>query len=536
MGAFLQTLRRVAGLLVTLIPAVIGLFVLYRLSPTGAFWWWTELGIIAAIVVLFIGFPFTGLVEYYTIYPNRNRDLLLLEPDGEARANAYEAPPDPRGLFTPMQPGRAKIIVTVGGRFVKIIMDYPEHLFWGERDDNTFRPNDRAYWRVVLRRRNSADRDSHPIPFPLLTGRAWYRAFFLGVNLPWWAWKRYIYWFKGVIWVGPSWFRRVRIYPMPHSHLERIERRTEVREGGERVTEVTYRTKEVNDYSDHYRVNDFQFPVEVPDANCLDNIPVRAIVNYIGRTENPWSLAYDTDDLWPRRLATQIAGAVTDFAQINPVSGVIAAKAQDSASLSGVGSSALAKYVARIGWRKPVVSTTPPVPGAPTVPSGTLPEPNKTALKDKDDAVIEHGTFATDGQAAAFGVITARSDDNGEFILPQVPEVSPVNKADTQKLSEPAFAQARMEAGLRDAKIPAAYIREESAAIAEHRESGALIAQLRAQVETATAATQQPGGIVVLKTGGDNTPTDPTQLAILAELRRLRGGGAAGGGTSGNTP
>ena len=181
------------------------------------------------------------------------------------------------------------------------------------------------------------------------------------------------------------------------------------------------------------------------------------------------------------------------------------------------GAGDLAKYVARIGYDE-----------KDDLVDGLLP-PNMTALPNHP-----MGSYSTDRGATAFGVVTSRTP-NGEFLLPQIEDVSTISEEDAKALAAPAFAQAQMEADMLDAKGKAAYIDEEGAAIGRHKESGAMLAALRAQIDTVEAATKRPGAIVMVNAGGQQGQgvTDPVQLAILNELRRLNGGG--GNPTSGNT-
>ena len=506
-----QIPRLTGDVTITCIPAILEMLVLYWLYfPQGGFWQVVAYRVLGIIVAFFAIVPWTGRVEYYTIVPNRNRAVLLREPDGEARANRYEYPPDVRGIFTKLQPGREMIIIRPGGKPVGMLLDDPEHAHRGELANVGRDPAKR--WRIVTLPDDTSYWNTHPIPFPTLTGRAWYRAFFIGINLLWWAWKRYVYWAKGVVWVGPSWFRGLRIYKMPRTTVTRVGTANDTDTSNVHIDEV-------NDYSVEYRIRDFQLAVLLPNVNCQNNIAVRVIVLFNGRIVNAWLAAFGTDDRWSLRLAGLIASAVREFAAFHSASEVLASvkgggmtpKAADQ------GAGDLAKYVARIGYDE-----------KDDLVDGLLP-PNMTALPNHP-----MGSYSTDRGATAFGVVTSRTP-NGEFLLPQIEDVSTISEEDAKALAAPAFAQAQMEADMLDAKGKAAYIDEEGAAIGRHKESGAMLAALRAQIDTVEAATKRPGAIVMVNAGGQQGQgvTDPVQLAILNELRRLNGGG--GNPTSGNT-
>ncbi len=500
-----RILRFIGDVTITCVPVAVGVLVLYgRYFPEETFWQVVVESLLGIIVAFFAIVPFSGLVEYYLIVPNRNRPALLLAPDGKNRANNYEYPLDPRGLFTDLQPGREKIFIAPGGRFVKMLLDDPEHVHKGDLGNVGRDPA--KHWRIVALPDDTSYWNTHAIPFPTLTVRTWYRVFFLGINLLWWVWKRYIYSVKGVVWVGPSWFRQVRFYKMPRMTVTRVGTATQADRSDVQI-------EEVNDYSDHYRTRDFQLAVLLPNVNCQNNIALRVTILFNGRVANAWLAAFGTDDRWSVRLAGLIAGAVREFAAFHPASQVLAAKGQGMAppavgeNAADQGAGDLAKYVARIGYEET---------------DNDLSKPVRTALP----ALM--GSYSSDGGATAFGIITSRTA-KGEFLLPQILDVSPITDKDAEALAAPAFAQAKMEGDLLDAKGKAAYIDEEGAAIERHKESGNLVAQLRAQVDTADAATRRPGAIVVVNTGGQQGQgtTDPMQLqlAILAELRRLNAGG-----------
>lgn len=222
-------------------------------------------------------------VERLSNRPNRFR--------GDSKIADY--PVSSFGFFTSLAPGQVKII-EAGDRFIRCIMRYNGHTFKGFVDSSISETTS-EYWEVV--ETPPGRQDAHPFPLPKN-----------GIYILFWAWQRWVYHLTGYVCVGIYPFRRVRTYT-----LDRLKKAR----GGSIV--------ETQDYSDHFRVADFMFPVEVPEADTSDMSTVRVEVESIPQVHNPFMVAYQTDD-WADRLASEIKSDVTGYTPTRPLSEVLAAK------------------------------------------------------------------------------------------------------------------------------------------------------------------------------------------------------------------
>lgn len=259
------------------------------------------LGLMTALAII----PFIPrAIEPFMIRPNRHSNEAGA--DGHYRMSRT-------GFFTDLQQGRVKVKITWNGSFVTMLMDYDGRRFEGEDPRNPLRPDQEGYWKVSL----SGDLpDSHPLPFPAPkmadSARWWAWVLYAPFSVIWWTWTRLVYGLTGAVWVGFPGFRTVRIYPLPRLVVE-------VQEDGTRKLEPKW------DYSDHYRVGDFQLGIRVPAADTQDLMPVRVEFNEIGQVTNPFLVAFNTDDQWTQRFVSAGVSAISTFTRRKPVRDVLAA-------------------------------------------------------------------------------------------------------------------------------------------------------------------------------------------------------------------
>ena len=264
-------------------------------------------------LVLFVLPLVPGTIAALTNKPNRNRP----KNKPEAEINTHDYKPDRFGFFTFLQPGRVKMIER-NGRFIRAIMDYDGRKFDGELP-NELTSDQPGYWKVIDTPKGRYD--SHPIPFPVrkLGLRILIWLLYWPLSILHWFWKRWVYWLTGGIFTGISSFQGVRVYPM-----ERLRKIT--------LSDGSVVFIRIEDYSDHFRVADFQYPVVVLRADTQDKLPAEVTFNEIGRTENPYLTAYNTDDEWPQRFRASVTDAISNFTRSRPLNEVLSAKDRTKAS------------------------------------------------------------------------------------------------------------------------------------------------------------------------------------------------------------
>lgn len=247
----------------TIIQIVVLLAFLYCLlvmlpAPLGGY----ALGMFVALFLLVIALPlFPGVTNLLTNDPNNPS----------------------WSCFTFLEPGRAKIIER-GQRFKRVIMRRPGYSLQGELKDNDLKPNNPDYWKVV--RTPLGEEDSHPIPLSLKKGE---------LDLIWY-WSRLIYDITGSIFTGFEPYQGVR-----RSKFKRQEK-VPTEEGG-------YKFEIVDDYTDHYRVEDFQVFIKVVNAETSDQAPLSYDLGPIMRVVNAYEAAYESDD-WLNQFLTELADGI----------------------------------------------------------------------------------------------------------------------------------------------------------------------------------------------------------------------------------
>ena len=394
---------------------------------------------------LFVVPAVPGFIELLINKPNRNQ-----VGSTPIDKTIPDFPKSQFGFFTFLQPGRVKIIER-GNRFIRAVMRLEHHMFNGEQE-NDLTPRHQEYWEVV--KTPPEYTDSGPIPphpwtkYGQFDWLVWIT--YSPISLLFWIWKRWVYKKTGAVFTGIYPFQRVRIYPL--EHFKRIT--------GEKG-EVSL--QRILDYSDHYRVADFQYPLQVPHVHTKDKVPVKVLVNVVARVYNPYMTAYNTDDDWGSRLTASINDAITTFVRPRPIDDVLSTEPGDVHKL--------AQTIEKIG-----------------------------VYKTKKGAVCE------------FGLIIR---------LAQILDVSPSPMTDEErKLADLAFARIDKASREERAKGDAALIRETGRALEEHP-NASLVLQIDGMVRAAEAAGKQ-GNLVLLPVGSSFSPD---QAALLHELRGIRKGG-----------
>jgi hypothetical protein len=444
---FFRDLTRTALVIIVTIGWIVAMFLLVRIAPITA-GLLLSFGLLSAVGLFFLPY-YPRVIEWLSNQPN------LYRPAGGGEITTRDYPKSTFGFFTKIFPGQVKVIER-GGRFIRCVMAYDHHMFKGERDDNTLTPKHAEYWENVPTEAPYCD--SHPLPAPWHKPSAWWYLF-SPFSILWWKWKRHVYNITGYVFTGIPPFQGPRIYPM-----ERFKRVT--------LANGTVRLDRVEDYSDHYRVAHYQYPVLIADVDTQDKIPVKVLLNVIARVFNAYMTAYNTDDDWPTRFIGSITNAVTAYARPRPLDEVWTATGAANAN-------ELARVVQEVGIRPPP------------------------------------GVAVDQNSICAFG---------NEIQGVQVLDVSPMKEQDERELGEVARARVRRDAKKLDAEGDAARIRETGKALQEAGEAlkdhpeALPIAQMEADVQIARAAAAQ-GNLVFLNRGSSDS--DPTQAAILKELRRI---------------
>ncbi|OGC88303.1 hypothetical protein A2419_00370 [Candidatus Adlerbacteria bacterium RIFOXYC1_FULL_48_26] len=452
----------------------------------------------APLVAAIVGALVTGFTILFFLLPfvPTAIGLGIQKPDRYRPKNApgitttREYPPSKFGFFIYPHPGRV-FVIERGGRFVRAMMSYPHRMFRGEirnpdndPDGQRFLPNEPEYWEIV--KTPDGEHDTHPLPFPSPENRPWFWIFYSPLSILFWIWKRFVFKVTGAAFTGIPPFQGPRVYPM--------ERNEEITlESGE--TELV----RVEDYSNHYRVAHFQYPVKIANVDTYDKIPVRVMLNLVAHVYNPFMTAYETDDDWTTRFSNLAKDATTGFARSRPLTEVwTAAKGKTRE---------LAKRVRAFGLLDTYKEAL-----RQEVRNGTSEaEPGETPDTDAENPTRSQSF------TCAFGIVI----DNVNIL-----DISPMDPKDTEKLGDVARAQVRMEAAQLDAKGAVA-ITEETARIIKENENMLRDIPHAAQIlgmETSVRIAQAAGteGNLVYITGGTSQASDPNQALALQELRRLR--------------
>lgn len=457
--SFLHTLRTapLGRIALSTLGWIVGSYILTILFP--AFWIPAQQVTAAIFTFLFAFPPIPGMVDSLIQRPNRYRpapaEVGKLN-DGEITTRDY--PPSRMGFFVYPSPGREyRIELGIGGRAVRGLMATDHRMHLGEKD-NPLTPRHAEYWENIPT--PSAYEDSHPIPVPWKK-RSWYWHLYSPISILWWMWKRYVYWITGAAFTGFYPFQMPRVVPMERSVM--------------RVTDGVTHLDRIEDYSNHYRVEQFMFPLEIADVDTQDKIAFKMKFNVIARTFNSYLTAYRGDDRWSSRLRTSITDPITAYARATPLGMLWVADNELAAR-------ALAERVLEIGKRV-------------------------------------RGRKNLDPRSPCNYGITI---DSVEIV-----DISPMNPKDAEALGEQARARVKAAAMKLLAEGNAAGVSETIKALAGGEailrdNPGALaIARMNADVQMAEKAATN-GNVVIMGSGGSNN--DPMQAALLRELRRLTQG------------
>ena len=404
---------------------------------------WVGASLLLALVVLpaclFIILMLTSLGVSVTrlliINPNANKPPNY-DPSAQGSEPGFEV--DDFGFFTEIEDGQAKVIVK-GQKFVRAIMEAPGLSFRGEHEWLSRR--NEAYYDVIPTPEGGRDTDPAAtydlFSLKALTGPYWFSI---------WLWQRLTFRWFGLVYVGLWPFRKLRIYPIEYFDEAKTSK-------GE------FNLKRRLNYSDHYRVFDFQFFIPIDSVDTQDTIPVSMIISQIMRVTNLYRVAFKSDNNWTARLFARIPSVVNEI--VNTL------KAEDVVSKNTNGIHLTTRL--------------------------------RNAIK-KLTKVDENGK--------PLGPLSEMGLGYAEDSL-TIPDRSFKNPEDEKLLGEPARAQARMRAQQLDAKGQAANIRESAKAMAEGGEMiekagpGALeLARIEGGVRQAKAAGESGGTVIVGNTNG----------------------------------
>lgn len=219
-----------------------------------------------------------------------------------------------------------------------------------------------------------------------------------------------------------------------------------------------------HDYSDHYRLADFQFPVEVAQADTQNFLDLNITGVAIGRVRNMWLAAFNNDN-WAQWLFSNIANAVSTYTRARPATQVLAAK-------------------------------------------------DDAQAVELSDRVVASGAYGETGDP-----LSATSSRIGvELSRFTIEDISLTNDQHATRLADEAIAEVDKRAAETRAKGHAASIKESGAALKENPE--ALQIALAEVAVRKVAAAGDKATIIMDETSGQGGSA--MQAAMLRELRALR--------------
>ncbi len=410
--------------------------------------------VVGTFVFLFFLPLMPGAIESLSNDPNRFCE------DGSA---VRDYPVSEFGFFTSVKPGQVKMI-EAGGVFIDAFMLYDGHSFKGYASEGTENPIEESsaeYWEIVSTTADGPYKgkaDAHPIYHPDSFRKEDNKkstALILVLSSParyvWWLWKLWVFKCTGYVFIGVYPFRRVRTYP-----IDRIKKH---KDPSGNVSIVT-----VEDYSDHFRVADFQYPLIVPKADTQDKATVSIAVDAVARVFNPYKAAYGTDN-WADRLGTGVTSRVTSHTRRLPLGEVLSQKTSGANTDDD-----LATDILRIGDRK---------------------------KSEEPGSIVSTGV---------------------ELTQVLISDISPVEAStlEGKKIADLAQARIDREAKEERAKGDAAQLREQIVAVREAGHFGLAVLASERDIRTAQAAGEK--AIIVL---GGKGETDPLQAAMLHELKSI---------------
>lgn len=390
------------------------------------------LGLVLAIIMFALPF-IPSAVEMLANDPNR----WTSNPHPDKR----DYPVSNFGFFTKVLPGQVKVIER-GGRFIRCVMRFDEHMFRGEEANSTILRNSAKYWEVIKTKKGNQYTDSHPVPLKPKWKDGWIT---YPLRLVFWKWVNLVYFKTGYLFTGLYPWQYVRVYPIDYfREIDNEDGQTDL--------------QKVGSFSDHFRVADFQFPIKVGEADTKDKIPVRVLVNAIAQVENPYLAAYQVDN-WAGRLAAAINDAVVSFTRPRMLDDVLSAANPEEVRM-------LSDSILSIGKKK-------------SMRNSILP----------------------------FGLSLRQ-------VL--IPDISPTNKSDREKLGDLAIARVDRQAKEERAIGDAAQLREQIEVVTKGGDVGLSVLATERDVRAAKSAGDK--AIVILGRGD----SDPLQTALLKEVRDIR--------------
>lgn len=387
-----------------------------------------------------------GAIEALGNKPNRFR--------GDSKT-VGDYPVDEWGFFTSLAPGQVKVIMA-GDDFRRCIMHYPGHTFKGMavNDESTLPRNSREYWEVVSTTTGKFKdkQDAHPIS----DVESFTKYSLLNALIK--KWSERVYSFTGYVFIG--------IYPYRKVHTYKLARYKKDQQTGEIL--------KYEDYSDHYRVADFSFPVVTPEADTQDKVPVKVSTDNILCVYNPFMAAFGTND-WAQRVTSAVQDKVTGFTRPRPLDEVLSASSKE-------GENTLSEEVLSIGSKR-----------AKKNDNSIYTFGIKTVQVLVVDITAVEPTGAMQQKLA--GAAIARIDSNAEAIR----------------------AEGERKAMALRAKGRASLLTEQMEAVGKDRLIGLAVLAKERSVETADAAGDK--AVVVVGNGGE---VDPIQAAMLQELKDIK--------------
>jgi regulator of protease activity HflC (stomatin/prohibitin superfamily) len=432
----------------------IGLYFLAGIVP----WLWIPIQLMEGFYVsIFLFPPIPGAVNSLIQQPNRYRpapaDIGKTE-DSEITTRDY--PPSKFGFFVKLVPGR-EIRIELGGIAVKGMMATDHRMYLGEQANDYTRKH-AEYWENVPT--PPGYEDSHPIPAPWKK-RTWKWLIYSPFSIVWWLWKLYVYKLTGAVFTGIYPFQMPRVVPM-----ERFVMR--VKNGNAVVDRI-------EDYSNHYRVEQFMFPLLIGDVDTQDMIPLKILLNVVASVFNSYLTAYRTDDRWSSRLIASITDPVTAYARSTSLRTLWVAASEAVART-------LAERVMALGRRQ-----LPPVP-----------------LDQLDPR-----------SPCVYGI---------QIHSVEIIDISPMNDTDTLAFGAEARAEVQKRALKQLAEGNAAELTETGKAMAAmdvaitNNPAALEIARLQARIRTAQAAADGKGNNLIIVDGGS---INQDQALMAQLLRRL---------------
>lgn len=235
--------------------------------------WWIALNVFLGVLLgLFILYTVFGLLTPLFIHS------LVNKPEGH----------DPRvrsgfHLFTFIGPGEVKLIEN-GDDLVRMVMNTGGKRF--ARDGNR---DEEAYWEIV------DGETENP-----LADISW---FFKP-----WAW--YVYRTTKTVFTGIYPFQKVLEYPMERTKIKKVENRSAA--PGTRESRSNNSLTVIEDFSDHFRLRQFQHTVHIKEAETKDKVPLDFLGIAEAEVRNPFKTAYGTD-----RWEQGLINVLTDKLNLN---------------------------------------------------------------------------------------------------------------------------------------------------------------------------------------------------------------------------